>query len=577
MKVLLTLTTLAAIHAANAQPLHSTHKTTRADTLRGSIGPERAWWDALHYDVSIRPDFATKSISGTTIIGFIATDNGLRMQIDLQQPLVVDSVTADVSKFRNGNFTIVDQRVNTEREGNILWVDLPHPMKTGEASTIRITYHGAPREAVHPPWDGGWIWKTDAQGNPWMSVACQGLGASVWYPCKDTQSDEPDDGASLHVTVPDSLQAIGNGRLRDVVKNADGTRTWNWKVTQPINTYNLVPYIGKYTHFGEAFNGASGKLDCDYWVLAYNEAKAREQFKQVVPMLTCFESWFGPYPFYQDGYKLVEAPHLGMEHQSAVAYGNQYMNGYLGNDLSGTGHGLKWDFIIIHESGHEWFGNSITTADIADMWVHEGITQYSEALFTECQQGVEAGADYVIGLRKKIENKKPIIGPYGVNQEGPGDMYPKGANLMHMIRHIIGDSAFKAMMLEMNRRFYHKVTTSAEIEKFISEFSGKGLGKVFDQYLRTTQIPTLEWTVRKGDLFVHWADCVDGFEMPVAIRLNGEVHMHNVTARWSWPASKLHSSAQVDADPNWYVRVKHVAKRAIAKKERDAAQTHVNW
>ena len=563
---MLSITAIAAIHFANAQPLHSVHKSTRADTLRGTIGPERAWWDALHYDVSIRPEFATKSITGTTIIGFIATDSGLRMQVDLQQPLVVDSVTADISKFRNGNFTIEDQRVNTEREGNVLWVDLPQPMKAGETSTIRITYHGVPREATHPPWDGGWIWKQDARGNPWMSVACQGLGASVWYPCKDTQSDEPDDGASLHITVADSLQAIGNGRLRDVVKNADGTSTWNWKVTDPINTYNLVPYIGKYAHFGEQFAGGEGALDCDYWVLAYNEAKAREQFKQVPEMLKCFEGWFGPYPFYKDSYKLVESPHLGMEHQSAVAYGNRYMNGYLGSDLSGTGHGLKWDFIIIHESGHEWFGNSITTADIADMWVHEGITQYSEALFTECQQGVEAGADYVIGLRKKIENKKPVIGPYGVNQEGPGDMYPKGANLMHMIRHIIGDSTFKAMMLEMNKRFFHKVTSSAEVEKFISEFSGTDLGKVFDQYLRTTQVPELEWTMSDGDLFMRWSNCVEGFSMPANIMVNGEERVLQVSKNWSFPASGLRT-AQVSVDRDWYVNVREAGKKAISKQE----------
>ncbi len=551
---------------ALGQPLHGARDFARSDTLRGSIGPERAWWDALHYDVSVRPDFAAKSISGTTIIGFIATDNGMRMQLDLQQPLVIDSVTADVSRFRNGDFTIEDQRVNTEREGNVLWVDLPQPMKAGETSTIRITYHGVPREAVHPPWDGGWIWKTDTRGNPWMSVACQGLGASVWYPCKDTQSDEPDDGASLHITAPDSLQAIGNGRLRDVVKNADGTSTWNWKVTQPINTYNLVPYIGKYTHFGEVHDGVSGKLDCDYWVLAYNEEKAREQFKQVGPMLSCFEQWFGPYPFYPDSYKLVESPHLGMEHQSAVAYGNQYMNGYLGNDLSGTGRGLKWDFIIIHESGHEWFGNSITTADIADMWVHEGITQSSEALFTECQQGVEAGADYVIGLRKKIENKKPVIGPYGVNQEGPGDMYPKGANLMHMIRYIIGDSTFKAMMLEMNKRFFHKVTSSAEVEKFISEFSGTDLGKVFDQYLRTTQVPELEWTMSDGDLFMRWSNCVEGFSMPANIMVNGEERILQVSRNWSFPVSGLRT-AQVSVDRNWYVNVRDAGKKAISKQE----------
>ncbi|MBL7984963.1 MAG: M1 family metallopeptidase [Flavobacteriales bacterium] len=549
---------MIASFSASSQPLHGSRAFSRADSLRGSIGVERAWWDVLHYDVSVRPDFATKSIRGTTIIGFIAKDSGLRMQIDLQQPLVVDSVTADVSKFQSGNFTVVDQRANTEREGNVLWVDLPQPLKAGETSTIRITYHGVPREAVHPPWDGGWIWKTDAEGNPWMSVACQGLGASVWYPCKDTQSDEPDDGASLHITVTDTLQAIGNGRLRDVVKNADGTSTWNWKVTQPINTYNLVPYIGKYVHFGEAFNGVSGKLDCDYWVLAYNETKAREQFKQVAPMLTCFEDWFGPYPFYQDGYKLVESPHLGMEHQSAVAYGNQYKNGYLGMDLSGTGHGLKWDFIIIHESGHEWFGNSITTADIADMWVHEGITQYSEAIFTECQQGTAAGAEYVIGLRKKIENKKSIIGPYGVNQEGHGDMYPKGANLMHMIRHIIGDSTFKAMMLEMNKRFYHKITSSDEIIRFMSEFSGQQLNDIAFQYLKMTDIPCLEWGLRHGKLLARFTHCHPLFKMPIGFLIDGTPCLVQVTTDWREVSCDASNSKKIEVDQDWYCTSKQV-------------------
>ncbi|MBK8340130.1 MAG: hypothetical protein IPK99_09145 [Flavobacteriales bacterium] len=237
-------------------------------------------------------------------------------------------------------------------------------------------------------------------------------------------------------------------------------------MTNPINSYNLIPYIGKYAHFGEVYEGIQGKLDCDYWVLASNETKAREHFTQVPSMLQCFEEWFGPYPFYEDGYKLVESPHLGMEHQSAVAYGNQYLNGYLGTDLSGTGHGLKWDFIIIHESGHEWFGNSITTADIADMWVHEGFTNYSETIFTQCQQGEEAGNDYVVGCRKNIRNDIPIIGPYGVNQEGSGDMYPKSASMLHTIRHIVGDSVFKGDAIGDEQGFYHSTVTSADVETF---------------------------------------------------------------------------------------------------------------
>lgn len=561
---LLLLALVLTATAACAQLGQKTARTSRADTLRGSIGPERRWWDVLHYDVSVRPDLLARTIQGTTIIGFIAREAGLRMQIDLQQPLEVDSVTADVSRFRDGSFSIVDVRATIEREGNVLWVDLPQPLKAGEASTIRITYHGTPRAAVHPPWDGGWIWKQDAQGAPWVSVACQGLGASVWYPCKDHQGDEPDDGAALHITVPDSLQAIGNGRLRDVVANGDGTSTWNWKVTQPINTYNLVPYIGRYAHFSEVYKGLDGPLDCDYWVLAANEARAREQFRQVPVMLACFEDHFGPYPFYRDGYKLVEAPHLGMEHQSAVAYGNGYRNGYLGRDLSGTGVGLKWDFIIVHESGHEWFGNSITTADIADMWVHEGFTNYSETIFTECQQGKAAGEQYVQGCRRNIANDRPIIGPYGVNREGSGDMYYKGAALLHMIRQFTGDSTFKAMLREMNRHFRHKVTSSAEVEQFISTFSRMDLATVFDQYLRTTRVPELEWTIRDGLLWTRWKNSVPGLVMPLRVSV-GSFTQRTITVGTTWGAhwGRVPADAVLTADPDWYITVAHTSPKAL--------------
>ena len=270
-------------------------------------------------------------------------------------------------------------------------------------------------------------------------------------------------------------------------------------------------------------------------------------------MLKCFEDWFGPYPFYADGYKLVEAPYLGMEHQSAVAYGNGFQNGYLGRDLSGTGQGLKWDYIIIHESGHEWFGNSITTADIADMWVHEGFTDYAETIYTQCQSGEEAGNDYVIGLRKSIRNDKPIIGPYGVNKEGSNDMYYKGANLLHMIRHIIGDSTFKAMLREMNRRLYHTITTSAEVEAFISEFSHHDFSKVFDQYLRTTQVPLLEWGVKKKKLWVRWTDCVKGFNMPVEFNKDGSLLSMNVTTTWSLVDIPEAGKQDLVIDRNWYV------------------------
>ncbi len=557
---------LIPIQFADAQPLHGARHFTRADTLRGSIGPERAWFDVTHYDVNVRPDYDTRSILGRTTISFVAVDSGRMMQVDLQEPMIVDSVSTDVSEYRDHAFTIAEKRIASIREGNIVHIELPATLKKGEASTITIRYHGIPRAAKMPPWDGGWIWKTDDAGNPWMSVACQGLGASVWYPCKDHQSDEPDDGAVLHITVPDTLQAIGNGRLRDTIRNMDGTTTWTWVVTHPINTYNLVPYIGRYAHLGEVYAGAKGPLDCDYWVLTAHASKAREQFEQVPSMLNCFEANFGPYPFYEDSYKLVEAPHLGMEHQSAVAYGNGFQNGYLGVDLSASGWGLKWDYIIIHESGHEWFGNSITTADIADMWVHEGFTDYAETIYTQCLFGEEAGNDYVVGLRKKVANDKPIIGPYGVNQEGSVDMYYKGANMLHTIRHIIGDSTFKAMLLEMNRRFFHRVTSSAEVETFINTFAKRDLSKVFDQYLRTTKVPVLEWTVRKGNLFVRWANCVDGLSMPVSILVNGEDRMIQVGTQWSWPAHGM-KKVQLTVDRNWYVTSHYAGKHAITKQE----------
>ncbi len=377
---------------------------THADTLRGSLNENRIWWDVLRYDITVKPDYASKTISAKNIIGFkvvknIHTDT---MQIDLQQPLIIDSIISEAHKT---NFIKADTNVWYVFLKNIESKMYKDKIEGGKGladkqNSIIIYYHGKPREAIKPPWDGGWIWKKDSLGRPWMSVACQGLGASVWYPCKDIQSDEPDNGASLTVIVPDSLVAVGNGRLKS--KNiSNGLATYTWEIKNPINNYNIVPYIGKYVNFSEVYKGVKGNLDINYWVLDYNLQKAKEHMKpDVERMLKAFEYWFGPYPFYEDGYKIVDAPHLGMEHQSAIAYGNAYKFGYHGTDLSGTGQGMKWDFIIVHESAHEWFANNITTKDLADMWVHEGFANYSETLFTEYYYGKDAGNEYNIG--KKI-------------------------------------------------------------------------------------------------------------------------------------------------------------------------------
>jgi len=487
---------------------------THADTLRGSITPERAWWDVLFYHIHVTPDFNTQIIRGTNQMTVKIVKPGRKMQIDLQDPLVIDTVYLVKSGKK--------KKLAFRKNGNAWYVSCPS-LPVNSAQIVEIVYHGKPRAAVRPPWDGGWIWTKDKLGRPWMSVACQGLGASVWYPCKDHQSDEPDSGAMLSITVPDTLMAVGNGRLLTSTEPQNGKITYTWKVVNPINNYDIIPYIGKYQHFHVDYAGEKGNLDCDYWVLDYDLDKAKEQFKQADTMLHCFEYWMGPYPFYEDGYKLVEAPHLGMEHQSAVAYGNHFSNGYLGKDLSGTGWGLKWDFIVVHESGHEWFGNNITTNDLADMWVHESFTNYSETLYTTCQYGVEAGNDYVIGTRKNIRNDKPIIGTYGVNNEGSGDMYYKGGNMLHMIRRMLGDAGYRGLLHELNATFYHKTVTTQQIESFISQYAKKDLSKIFDQYLRTTKIPVLEYKENSSTLLSYrWTNCVKGFDMQIQVSVGGQ-------------------------------------------------------
>jgi aminopeptidase N len=523
-----------------AQPLHRIHDFTHADTLRGSITPERAWWDVTKYALDVKFDFNKRSITGSntiyyTIVGAPADE----MQIDLQVGLDIDSII------------YLAKPLTFRRDGNAYFVAVPSGRYTTEVNHLTVYYHGIPRPALRPPWDGGVIWSKDKNGNPWISVACQGLGASVWYPCKDHQSDEPD-SASLTITVPDTLQAVANGRLRSETYNGDGTATYAWAVVDPINNYNLVPYIGKYAHWHENYNGLKGRLDCDFWVLEYNVDKAKAQFQQAFKMLKCFEYWFGPYPFYEDGYKLVEAPHLGMEHQSAVAYGNGFMNGYRGTDLSGTGWGLKWDFIIVHESGHEWFGNNITSKDIADMWVHESFTNYAEALFTACEYGKEAGNEYVIGTRSRILNDMPIQGPFGVNREGSGDMYYKGGNMIHTIRQVINnDSLFRQILIGLNKTYYHKTVTGKEIEDYISRMSGIDFSKVFEQYLTTTDIPVLEYKINKNKLSYRWTNCVSGFDMPVKINFDGE---RRIRPREKWKTLKVKSNdGNFSVDSNFYI------------------------
>jgi len=549
-KLFLILITCSLLNVqCTAQPLSQKGKFTHQDTLRGSIGPEREWWDVLHYDIQVTPDYDGRSITGETTIKYKVVKDKYSdyMQIDLQQPLRIDTIYYDDKLYINY------PRKPYYNEGNVWHVPLPKAPKNSVHS-ISIKYHGNPRIARNPPWDGGWIFTKDAEGRPWMTVACQGLGASVWYPCKDHQSDEPDNGASLSITTDSSLVAVGNGRLKGKRSN-DGTTTWIWEVKDPINNYNIIPYIGKYVTWHEDYNGEKGKLDCDYWVLDYDLEKAKKQFRQVDTMLKCFEYWMGPYPFYEDGYKLVETPHLGMEHQSAVAYGNKFQNGYLGKDLSGSGWGNNWDYIIVHESGHEWFANNITSNDIADMWVHEGFTDYTETLFVDCKYGNEAGNAYTQGLRRTIKNDRPVIGPYGVNQEGSGDMYNKGNNILHMVRTIIdNDSVFRNILRGLNEAFYHKTVDSRDVENYIIKKSGKDLSKLFDQYLRTTQIPTLEYKIQGDKVSYRWTNCINGFNMPV--KLANSEQWINPGSDWKEVRLTAAMKNNFQVDNNFYIAVK---------------------
>ncbi|TYP71661.1 M1 family metallopeptidase [Aquimarina intermedia] len=536
MNKYLSILALVCISSLTAQKSY-----TRQDTLRGSITPERAWWDLTYYhlDIEVKPE--TKYISGSTTIQYTVLEAKDVLQVDLQEPLQIDSV------IQHG------KTLKVRSEKNAHFVSLEKKQQPGATDSLHVYYSGHPREAVNAPWDGGISWKTDANGKPFIASSCQGLGASVWWPNKDHMYDEVD-SMLISVTVPKDLMNVSNGRLRKVTSDQI-TKTYHWFVSNPINNYGVNINIGDYVHFGESYEGEKGPLDMDYYVLRNHLEKAKKQFKDAPKMMKAFEHWFGPYPFYEDSFKLVEVPYLGMEHQSSVTYGNQYKNGYLGKDLSGTGWGLKFDFIIIHESGHEWFANNITYKDAADMWIHESFTAYSENLFLDYYYGKEASAAYVIGTRRSIRNDTPIIGTYNVNQEGSGDMYYKGANMLHTLRQLVdNDDKWRTILRGLNKKFYHQTVTTKQIESFLSDSTGIDLSAFFNQYLRDTRIPVLEYEmVDKNKLRYRYSNIVKDFDMPIRIRVND-------TLQWIQPNATWQTLAVIDKewsiDPNFNVNKK---------------------
>ncbi|WP_026995015.1 M1 family metallopeptidase [Flectobacillus major] len=540
MKKLFFFCLLLSCYSSYAQLLSNKQTFTHDDTLRGSITKERAWWDLKYYKLSVKVEPKDSTFTGSTAVSYQVLQPYQVMQIDLQQPLIITKVVQDGVSLK------------FKRDGNAYFIELQKAQKVGKNELVTVFYTGKPKVAVRPPWDGGVSWKKDKDGKWFIATSCQGLGASVWWPCKDHMYDEPD-SMLISVTVPKGLMDVSNGRLVNIKENTDNTTTFDWAVRNPINNYGVNINIANYYRFSDVYYGEKGKLDLVFFVLPENYTKAMEHFKQVPQMLKAFEHWFGPYPFYEDSYKLVEVPYLGMEHQSSVTYGNGYQNGYRGNDLSGTGWGKKWDFIIIHESGHEWFANNITYKDIADMWIHESFTNYSENLFTEYYYGKEAGHAYILGCRKLIKNDRPIIGTYNVNHEGSGDMYYKGANMLHTIRYIINDEAkWKFILRGLNTTFYHQTVTTQQIENFISRHGDVDLSKVFDQYLRNTQIPTLEYKTTDNVLQYRWTTCIDGFDMPMRIKLADGTYK-KILPTTSWQSLNIAKANEIQLDENFYI------------------------
>ena len=532
------LVTLMLLHNKS---ISQEYEFTKQDTLRGSVTPERAWWDLTYYHLDIAVDLDNKFIKGSNTIEYKVLEPNKKLQVDLQSPLKITKVE------QNG------KELTFSSEGSAHFINLIEKQRKGKINSVKVYYEGNPKEAVRAPWDGGLSWTRDSNGKHFAATSCQGIGASIWWPNKDHMYDEVD-SMLISVNVPKGLMNISNGRLTKIEEFED-TNTYHWYVSNPINNYGVNINIGDYVEFSEVYDGEKGKLDMIYYVLRDNIERAKTQFKDAVKMMDAFEYWFGPYPFYEDSFKIVEVPYLGMEHQSSITYGNKYMKGYLGRDLSRTGWGLKFDYIIIHEAGHEWFANNITYKDIADMWIHESFTTYSENLFLDYHYGKEASSEYVIGTRAGISNSAPMIGPYGVNQRG-SDIYSKGANVLHTIRQIANsDEKWRMILRGLNKDFYHQTVETKQIENYISDKMGYDLSTFFDQYLRTTNIPVFEYKLNDGLLEYKWTNVVDGFKMPVEVFVGDEKIRLNPTQETKSIDVK---SEKIRFDKNYYVNINKV-------------------
>ena len=519
---------------------------SRADTLRGGLRPERTSFDVLSYTLDIKVNPEKRYIQGFNEIELEVKAPTKRIQLDLFQNMQIDSIISE------------GKSLSYEREFNAVFINFNKRLQKSSVQRLKFYYSGYPRVAKNAPWDGGFVFSKDRNDNPFIGVAVQGTGASLWYPNKDHQSDEPE-SVDIKVAVPNGLMNVSNGRLIAETALEDDYTQWHWRVEHPINNYNITLNIADYVHFEDQYN----ELSLDYYVLKENLDKAKQQFQQVQPMMDCFYEKFGEYPFQKDGYKLVETPYLGMEHQSAVAYGNGYQNGYLGTDLSKTGIGLKWDFIIIHESAHEWFGNSISAADIADMWIHESFTAYAESVFVECEFGKKEAIRYLYGLRDIIANDRPIIGKYGVNNEGSGDMYYKGANMLNTLRSVVNnDEKWWSLLKEFHETFKYKTIHANDVINFYNSRTKLNLKPIFEQYLNYASIPELQLKFDKNKtLYLRWKTDVENFKMPIDFQNAKEGNLSRALIDNNWKKIKVELEDLGDLAINkygYYIRISQV-------------------
>ncbi|MDR6967423.1 aminopeptidase N [Flavobacterium arsenatis] len=526
MKKIFIITSIVLTHYVSAQNF------TRKDSLQGGFSFERMCFDVQRYDLNITINPEERSIVGYNDITFKAIKSSNTIQLDLFENMQVDSIV-----FEHKN-------LDYKREFGAVFITFDKALTVDDSyKKLRFYYSGKPIVAQDAPWDGGFVFNKDKNGKPWIGVAVQGTGASLWYPVKDSQSDEPDLGASVKVAVPNGLMNVSNGRFIRSEELKNGYTSWLWEVKNPINNYNITVNIGDYVHLHDKHKD----LDLDYYVIRGNEEKAKNHFEEVKPMMDCFQSKFGKYPFAEDGYKLIETPYFGMEHQSAVSYGNKYRKGYLGGDSSGTGIGMLFDYIVIHETGHEWFGNSITSRDIADMWIHEGFTTYSETVFVECLYGYDKAMEYINGQKNLVENRKKIIGSYGVNDKGPTDKYYKGSLLLNTLRHVINDDEkWWGIILKFSENYRHQIIDTETVIAFFNTESQMNFAPVFNQYLHHSNIPVLQIRKKDKGFEYRWKTDVANFEMPVDVLFKQEQKRLFPTNNWKKLDLKLQKSSEIE-------------------------------